>query len=43
MITKNIFGISTRNPEKTRAWMSESHLERAPQRKKKTDQPKPPQ
>jgi hypothetical protein len=33
--------VYTRVPEKTRAWMSESHLERAPQRKKPA--PTPPQ
>jgi hypothetical protein len=33
--------VYTRNPEKTRAWMSESHLERAPERKKKPAPPPP--
>jgi hypothetical protein len=33
--------VYTRVPEKQRAWMSESHLERAPKRKKPTGAPPP--
>ena len=33
--------VYTRNPEKLRAWLSESHLERMPKREKKDDTAKP--
>jgi hypothetical protein len=37
-----MFNKSTRVPEKLRAWQSASHVERAPQREKKTPTPPTP-